>query len=80
MSLKPGVLKTFLIELLIYAVFAVGYVIAVVHLLDVWLKHLYDDDRFLYAVVALALIISQGVLLQLLTSWLVKVINRKKRR
>jgi len=33
-----------------------------------WIKHIFDQNRTLYATVALALIITQGVVLEMLTT------------
>ena len=63
-----GWLKSFLIELLVYSVLVVGYFFLVLHLLGDWIAHLFEGDRRLYAFVALALIVGQGILLELLTA------------
>jgi hypothetical protein len=70
-----GWLKSFLIELLVYSVLVVGYFFLVLHLLGDWIAHLYEGDRRLYAVVALALIVGQGIALELLTAALFAVIK-----
>jgi hypothetical protein len=67
----------FLIELVVYGVFVLAYYYLVLQYLGGWLKRLSDDDRPLYAFVALALIAAQGVLLQQLTGWLLAVIRGK---
>jgi hypothetical protein len=70
-----GWLKSFLIELLVYSVLVVGYFFLVLHLLGDWIAHLFEGDRRLYAFVALALIVGQGILLELLTAALFAVIK-----
>jgi hypothetical protein len=67
----------YLIELVVYGVFVLAYYYLALHYLGGWLKRLSDDHRTLYAFVALALIAAQGVLLQLLTGWLLAVIRGK---
>jgi hypothetical protein len=70
-----GWLKSFLVELLVYSVLVVGYFFLVLHLLADWIAHLYDADRRLYAVAALALIVGQGIALELLTTALFALIK-----
>lgn len=70
-----GWLKSFLIELLVYSVLVVGYFFLVLHLLEDWIAHLFEGDRRLYAFVALALIVSQGIILELLTAALFAIIK-----
>ncbi len=67
---------SFLIELGVYALFVFAYFFLVLHFLGNWLKHLFDDKRVIYAIVALTLIIVQGVFLEMLTSTLLRVIRR----
>jgi hypothetical protein len=67
---------SFLIELGVYALFVFAYFFLVLHFLGNWLKHLFDEKRVIYAIVALALIIVQGVFLEILTSTLLRVIRR----
>ncbi len=63
-------LKTFLLELLVYAVLVVGYYFLVLHLMGDWLNRLFHQHRQTYAGVALALILGQGLLLDSVTSLL----------
>jgi hypothetical protein len=51
------------------------YVFFVVALLEGWLHGLYDHSKTRYAVAALVLIIGQGVLLEMVTSFLLKIIR-----
>ncbi|HTS17446.1 MAG TPA: hypothetical protein VMP11_07730 [Verrucomicrobiae bacterium] len=69
---------SFLIELAVYAVFVFAYFFLVLHFLGNWVKHLFDDRRTLYAVVALALIVFQGIALEMLTTALLKLIGRRE--
>ena len=70
-----GWLKSFLVELLVYSVLVIGYFFLVLHLLAEWIAHLYERDRRLYAAAALALIVCQGIALELLTAALFALIK-----
>ena len=74
---RPGLTKAFLIELAVYATLVTIYFVVVLHFLGVPIKHLYDHDKRWYALVALALMVGQGVGLEVLTTWLLKVIHAK---
>jgi len=67
-------LRSFFIELVVYAVLVAAYFFLVLHFLGGWLYHLFAHDRRTYAVVALALIVGQGFLLEtftrLLLAWI----------
>jgi hypothetical protein len=68
--MKPEVkhsLKSFLVELMVYAALVAGYYFLVLHFLGDWLLHLFQSERRLYAGVALGLIVAQGLLLEMLT-------------
>ncbi|WP_298431569.1 hypothetical protein [Geobacter sp.] len=79
LSQKLASLRWFLVELVVYAIFVVGYFFLVLHLLGEWLKQVFDENKNIYALVALALIIVQGVTLEVVTSALLRVIRRKVR-
>ena len=68
-------LKSFLIELVIYAVLVVGYFFLVLNSLDAWLHGLYESERRVYAAVALGLIVAQGIGLEVLTRALLALIK-----
>ena len=57
-----------LAELAIYTVLVVAYFFLVLSFLPSWLKHLFDQDKLVYALVVWALIAVQGVVLETLTS------------
>ncbi len=69
--------RWFLIELVVYAVFVVAYYFLVLHFLGHTLKRLFDDHKAEYAFLALGLMVAQGVLLELITGWLLKFIRGK---
>ena len=68
-------LISFCIELLIYAGLVVAYYFLVLHLLGDWLQRLFEQERKLYAVTALVLIICQGLILEVLTRLLLTFIK-----
>ncbi|HET9800680.1 MAG TPA: hypothetical protein VFP82_03250 [Chthoniobacterales bacterium] len=68
-------LRAFLVELAIYAVLVVGYFFLVLHFLGGWLHRLEHSHRYTYAGVAILLMIGQAVVLQQLTTFLLRVIR-----
>ncbi len=69
--------RSFLIELLVYAVLVGVYVLFVIGLLNTWLRGLYEHHRIFYAATALLLIIVQGVVLETVTTLLLKLIRSR---
>jgi NADH:ubiquinone oxidoreductase subunit H len=76
-SEKSRVAKSFLIELGVYAVLVVIYFLLVLEFLGGWLAELFKHERQLYAVVALALMLGQGVVLEMLTTFLLSFIRSR---
>ena len=70
-------LKLFIVELLIFASLVLGYFFLVLIFLANWLKTLFDASKPLYALVALALIVTQGVVLELISAVVLKVVETK---
>jgi magnesium-transporting ATPase (P-type) len=70
--------KTFCLELLLYAILLVGYFAFVLHYLGGWFKELFDHDRRLFAVMALTVMITQTVVLEFVSSFLIWFLRRKK--
>ena len=68
-------LRAFAIELAIYAVLVTAYFFLVLHLLGGWLYELETHHRYTYAAVAILLIIGQAVLLESLTTFLIRLIR-----
>ena len=64
-----------LIELPIYGALVVGYFFLVLHFLADWLGRLHADHTLLYAIVAIALIIGQAVLLESVTTLLLRLLR-----
>lgn len=70
-------LRSFILELLIYALLVSVYVLLVLNYMGGWLKDLYDHGKTRYAVICLLLIIGQGVVLETVTSALLRFIRTK---
>jgi hypothetical protein len=68
-------LRAFALELLIYGILVTGYFFLVLHLLGDWLYGLEIHHRYTYAAVAILLIIGQAVLLESLTTFLIRLIR-----
>ena len=68
-------LRAFAIELAIYAVLVVAYFFLVLHLLGEWLYRLEIHHRYTYSGLAIVLIIAQAVLLESLTTFLIRLIR-----
>ena len=68
-------LKAFLIELAVYAVLVTGYFFLVLHFLGGWLYQLQSHHRYTYAVVAILLIIGQAVVLENVTTLLLRMLR-----
>ena len=68
-------LRAFLIELAIYAVLVIAYFFLVLHFLGEWLHQLETGHRYTYAGVAILLIIGQAVVLEALTTLLLRMLR-----
>ena len=71
--------KTFFLELLLYAVLLVAYFVFVLHYLGGWFKELFDQDRDLFTVMALVVMIGQTVGLEIISSFLIWFLRGKKK-
>jgi len=65
-------IRNFIIELIVYGILITIYFVLVLRNLSPWLTELYHENLTLYAVVALALIVSQSVVLEWITGFLVE--------
>jgi hypothetical protein len=72
---KVNTLRAFLVELAVYAVFVTGYFFLVLHYLSGWLQDLHLHHVKLYALIAIALIIGQAVVLESVTTWLMRLLR-----
>jgi hypothetical protein len=65
-------LRAFLIELLVYSVLVVVYFFLVLHFLADWVNELEPRHIKIYALVSIGLIIGQAILLEIVTTWLMR--------
>jgi hypothetical protein len=72
---QAATLRAFLIELAIYAVLVTGYFFAVLHFLGDWLFALQQHHHITYAAVALLLVIGQAVVLENVTTFLLRMLR-----
>lgn len=72
---KSKTYRAFLIELAIYVVFVTVYFFLVLHFLANWLQDLYLHHVKLYALMAIVLIIGQAVLLESVTTALLRFLR-----
>jgi len=70
-------LRSFALELSVYALLVIVYVLLVLNFLSAWLKQIYDHGKTRYAIICLLLIIGQGVVLETVTSLLLRIIRTK---
>ena len=69
--------RSFLIELMLYAGLVVVYVFFVIAFMGNWLHALYEHHKIRYAFAALLLIVGQGVVLETVTTILLRLIRRR---
>jgi hypothetical protein len=74
----PKLIRKFLIEMAVYGVLLIIYFFAVLRFLGNFLTGWYNNSLITYAVLALMLIVAQGVLLEALTSYLLKLLRLEK--
>ena len=68
-------LRAFVVELLLYAVLVTAYFFAVLHFLGGWLVRLETEHIQTYAIVAILLIIGQAVVLEAITTALLRFLR-----
>jgi len=71
--MKPELRRSliaFLVELVVYTGLVAGYFFLVLTFLADWLNGIFENRRLLYATLALVLIITQGVLFETLTRFM----------
>lgn len=76
-SLQP-LLRSLLAELAIYTPLVIVYYLLILRVAERYLADLYQEAPLPYAAAALAAIVIQGVLLERLTSWLVRRFGLRK--
>jgi Kef-type K+ transport system membrane component KefB len=74
----PPSWKAFCLELFLYAILLLAYFALVLHYLGGWFKDLYDNDRRLFAVMALVIMIAQTTLLEVVSGFLSWSVRKKK--
>ena len=67
--------RNFVIELILYSILVVAYFVVALRLLGEWLARLFHSNLVTYALISLGLIVAQGVLLDLITSFLLDRLN-----
>ena len=70
-------LRAFAVELVIYAILVLAYFFLVLHFLGGWLHELETRHRYGYAAIAILLMMGQAVLLQNVTTFLLRFIRRR---
>ena len=68
-------LRAFALELILYAALVVVYFFAVLHFLGSWLVQLETQHIRVYAVVAILLIIGQAIVLEAVTTGLLRLLR-----
>ncbi|MCA9990126.1 MAG: hypothetical protein H6666_00825 [Ardenticatenaceae bacterium] len=75
---RKKLIRNFALELGLYALLVFGYFWTILQLLGDWLAQLYATNLPLYAVIALLLIVAQGVLLESVTTLLVRLLRLER--
>jgi len=70
-------LRSLLLELVVYTGLVTIYFLLVLHFLGGWLKYIFDENKLVYAIVALLLIIGQGVVLEMITTKLLRMVRSR---
>ena len=68
-------LRAFVVELLVYTVLVTAYFFAVLHFLGGWLMRLATEHIHTYAIVSILLIIGQAVVLEAVTTGLLRLLR-----
>lgn len=72
------VILHFAIELLIYGLLVVGYFYLILRLLNDMLARLFQSNLHVYGLVGLGLIVAQGLLLEMVTSFIVNQLHLER--
>ena len=74
--MEPGELfRNLLIEIVIYSALIFGYYLLVLRYLADWLMKIFNTNLVYYAIIGLGMIFIQAVLLDFITSYLMKLIK-----
>lgn len=75
-KMEPGkLLRNLLFEIIIYSLLIFGYYILVLRWLGDWITSIFNSNLYIYAFAGLGLIFAQAVLLDIVTSFLMKYIK-----
>jgi len=72
---KTNTVRAFLLELAVYGIFVTAYFFLVLHYLSGWLQDLHLNHVRIYAAITIVLIIGQAVLLESVTTWLLRLLR-----
>jgi hypothetical protein len=68
-------IRNLIIEILIYGALLVVYFFVVLRYLGDFLTNLFNEELFLYSLLGLGLIVAQAVLLETITSYLIRLLR-----
>lgn len=71
-------IRNLIIELVVYGVLLVAYFFAVLRLLGGFLENLFQNNIVLYAFLGLLIILTQGVVLESLTSFFIRLLELER--
>jgi len=71
-------IRNFVLEMIVYAVLVTVYFFVILNFLSHYINDLFFDNLAVYAVLALVLIVVQGVFLDLVTSFLLNQIKLER--
>jgi hypothetical protein len=71
-------MRSLALELVIYVPIVTLYYFLVLRRINDWLTNLFNASSTEYAVVAIVLVVVQGVILEMLTSWLLRRIGLRQ--
>jgi hypothetical protein len=71
-AIPAGTVRAFLIELIVYSALVTAYFFLVLHFLAHWINELEPRHIKIYAFVSIGLIVGQAVLLEIVTTWLMR--------
>jgi uncharacterized protein involved in cysteine biosynthesis len=72
---RRAFVRNLIIELILYGVLLIGYFLVVLRYLSDKLVSLYHENTILFAILGLVLIVAQGVVLEAVTSYLIRVLR-----
>ena len=76
----PKTIPRMAAEAAIYSVLVAAYLVLVLSALGPWLRSESQDNQVLYAFLCVGLMLGQGILLELLTTFLLRLFSGRRRR